>query len=348
MSNSAPLGRLQVTQRLKLTTLQLEREYDLILAGLSWEQRTVTAFRLTSNLGKRIHLIKFKSRTSEIEKKKNRNLGLFKELGPKCKTLKFDSSTSFDSNAEKLEQLIADLYQKIGRPLRVLLDVTCVPKSYTLLLLGHGFVRHYFSRLDCIYAEGAYSASTFQSDASAGDKPTSGIISDGEWDALQIPYLEAENSIPSSRDLIVSMGGEIGLSLPFIERYEPKSLSLLLIEESLAQTPDKLAPSERAALEEILSEPNVERCNVPLCDVIALTRKAIDVTRKSRAETVSGVAIGSKTHALALGLAALSEPKLEMICRIPKSYKQLDVPPKGDIAFYEIEDRFEPSTYLDD
>ena len=61
---------------------------------------------------------------------------------------------------------------------------------------------------------------------------------------------------------------------------------------------------------------------------------------------VTGIALGSKPHALALGLAALSEDNMEVVCRIPKAYKPLDVQPTGELAFYEIEDRFEPAAYI--
>jgi hypothetical protein len=188
------------------------------LAGLSWEQRSSTALGSVKNLAGRIHLLKFSSRTKEIEKKKAEALKQFRKLARGCRVIKLASSTSFQQNAEALERLVADAYVKSRRPLRVLVDITCIPKSYTLFLLGLGFSRHYFSRLDCLYAEGIYSPNDLRDDGLISDHANSGIFSDGDWEALQIPYLEAERAIPTSRDLIVSMGGEIGLSLPFIER----------------------------------------------------------------------------------------------------------------------------------
>lgn len=346
MSERRPIGKLAVSQVLGRENVTLTRNYDLVLAGLSWEKRSTAAFRRIEKLGNHIELLKFSSRTKEIEKKKSENLAEFKKLAAKCKVIKLAPSTSFPKNAETIEGLITDTYAKLKRPLRVLVDITCIPKSYTLFVLGLGFSRHYFARLDCVYAEGIYSLADLKNDALASDDSQSGIISEGEWEALQIPYLEAEHAIPASRDLVVSMGGEIGLSLPFIERYEPRNLGLMLISESLVQTPDKLADSERVALEGLLAEPNVSRHNIGLCDVLSLSRKAIELSQASKAETVTGVAIGAKPHALALGLAALSEENFELICRIPKRYKQLDVDAKGSIAFYEIEDRFEPSAYF--
>ncbi len=142
------------------------------------------------------------------------------------------------------------------------------------------------------------------------------------------------------------MGGEIGLSLPFIEKYEPAKIGLILINESLVQTPEKLIASEEAALRELLSEPNVDRKNVGLCDVLMLVREAVRFCKDSKADAVSAIALGAKPHALALGIAALSQENLEVVCRIPRRYRPLNVAPTGELAFYEIEDRFEPVAYL--
>lgn len=259
--------------------------------------------------------------------------------------LNLDISTEFAKNACRIESFIQDVSVKAGRPLKVFLDITCVPKSYLLFLLGLGFSCNYFSRLDCVYSEGAYALVDLSGEPAGGEKAR-GLISEGEWESLQVPYLGAERAIPSARDLFVTMGGEIGLSLPFIEKYEPTKLGLVLIKESLTQTPEKLLPSERAALNELLAEPNVLRKDVGLCDVIALTREAIAFCAESQVDAVSGIALGAKPHALALGIAALSQENLEIVCRIPKRYRPLDVASTGDLAFYQIEDRFEPGAYL--
>ena len=70
---------------------------------------------------------------------------------------------------------------------------------------------------------------------------------------------------------------------------------------------------------------NVERVNLSLSDVIGTVKYSIDFCKQSSADTITALAIGSKTHALALGIAALSQPRMEVICRIPTRYTTLDV-----------------------
>jgi hypothetical protein len=344
MNDLLAVGALSVGQQTGLKSIKLERTYDLVLAALSWERRATTGLAATLGLSGRMVLMKFASSSLETDRAKEAAFVQFQKMYI-AERLDLDVSTNFAKNANRIESFIQDLSVHAKRPLKVLLDITCIPKSYLLFILGLGFSRNYVSRLDCIYAEGAYALAEF-SDEPAGGAKARGIISEGEWESLQVPYLGAERAIPNARDLLVAMGGEIGLSLPFIEKYEPVKLGLVLIKESLVQTPDKLLASEAAALSELLSEPNVARKDIGLCDVVSFVREASKFCSESKVDAVSGIVLGAKTHALALGIVALSQENLEIVCRIPKRYRPLNVAPTGDLAFFQIEDRFEPSAYL--
>jgi hypothetical protein len=58
------------------------------------------------------------------------------------------------------------------------------------------------------------------------------------------------------------------------------------------------------------------------------------------------MAIGSKPHAIGMALAALSNPRVEVVCRTPASYRGVDVQPSAGPMLYEIEDRFDPASYI--
>ncbi len=49
-------------------------------------------------------------------------------------------------------------------------------------------------------------------------------LSEDECHSRQIPYLEASKYIANDADLLVTLGGEVGLSLPIIERLTPGGL----------------------------------------------------------------------------------------------------------------------------
>lgn len=336
-------GTLAVSQQTGLQRIALARDYDLAFASVSWEQRATAAFSATMDLPTAATLMRFASTEQTTDARKDAAQAALSALFSQVEVLALGHSVNFAANAKLIESFFRDKFESFGRPLKILLDMTCMPKSYLLFLFGMGFTRDFFSRIDCVYAEGNYNVQASMPDPVSGDV---GLISEGEWGALQVPYLGAESAIPSHRDLIVAMGGEIGLSIPFIERYEPRRLGLILIGESLAQTPDMLPPSEAAALERILEEDNVDRADIALADVVGMIQYTSGFCRRAASESVSGIVLGSKPHALAFGVASLSSDKLEIICRVPKRYRALDVAPAGPLAFYEIEDRFEPSAYL--
>ena len=171
------------------------------------------------------------------------------------------------------------------------------------------------------------------------------ILSEGEWKSLQIPYLEAANFISDARHLIVSLGGELGLTLPFVERYEPKKLGLVFLEENARRDQEGMPRSERLALAELLSQPQAPPVTFSIGDMVGLAVYSLDFARSAQA-SVTALAIGAKPHALAFGIACLAQDNMEVVCRVPGGYRPLDVQPSGRLYFYEVEDRFEPTAYL--
>lgn len=342
-TNRCVAGTLTVSQTIGLTKIALTREYDIAVTTVSWEHRAATAFNASSNLPSIATLLRFESGDVAMDERKDEVQAQLSALFSSAQILKLNKSTEFSENAELMEVFFRDEFKKKKRPLRILVDITCIPKSYLLFIIGMNFSCNYVSRIDCVYAEGNYNLEEAPLDSASGDI---GLISEGEWDALQLPYLGADSAIPANRDLVVSMGGEIGLSLSFIERYEPRRLGLVLIKEGLAQTPERLPPTEAVALKRILDEGNVERFDIALADAVGMIERTLKYSRGASSETVSGIALGSKPHALALAVAALDRDNLEIICRVPKRYRPLDVLPAGPLALYEIEDRFEPSGYF--
>lgn len=182
MSDPLAVGFLSVSQKIGLKSVELTNTYDLVLAALSWERRAATGLMATSGLNGRLILLKFASSSPETEAAKVAALLQFRTKYP-AEPLDLDISTEFAKNANRIESFIQDVAVKAGRPLKIFLDFTCVPKSYLLFLLGLGFSRNYVSRLDCVYAEGAYSLADLSGEPAGGEKAR-GIISEGEWESL--------------------------------------------------------------------------------------------------------------------------------------------------------------------
>lgn len=346
MTQSLAIGQLRLGQRVLGENDSAPHSYDLCIVGISWERRASTALGQYRALSTSIWGIRFESADPEIRAKKDNHERTVLEAYGDARILSLKNSLSFTDNIRVIESELSDLVVRLGRPVKVLVDITCIPKSYTLFMLGLGFTKGLFAKLDCVYAEGMYSNADYQDDVQSDGSVSKRIVSEGVWTSIQVSYLESEIVIPKSHDLVVAMGGELGFALPFVERYEPRAVGVVLIKDGLLQNPLHLSGAEREGLTKLLAEPNVDTATVELTDALGVAAYALDRVKRSMSECVTAIAIGAKPHALALGIAALNTPTMEVICRVPKRYKPLDVAPTGKVFIYEIEDRFEPEAYF--
>jgi hypothetical protein len=215
--------------------------------------------------------------------------------------------------------------------------MTCMPKKYILFLLGMAFRNEYVRSIDFVYAEGRYKPLAAEIDCLA-----TWSSGEGEWSSVQIPYLESNTFMPDARGLIVALGAEISASVPFIERYEPTRIALISVEDVADRIDTSAIKSERRLLSELESLPITTSTTVPLEDLLSVAETARAFCREQSGKAITGLTIGAKPHALALGLAALSVSNLEIVCRLPSKYLSVDVTPTGRVFVYSVRDRFEP------
>lgn len=346
MADELAIGDFVIRQR-KLEEMEvLRRSYDIVVAGLSWESRGPIALATLGAVGAPLTLLKFKSRSEEVEAAKVGQLESFRLLQPDLRVKGLEASTDAEKNFAIIKAWLQDIYAKAERPLSILLDITCIPKTYVLYLIGLGFSDELIARMDCLYTPGKYdlvSASSGVPPALTGPRS---LFSEGDWHSRQIPYLEASEYIANDADLLVTLGGEIGLSLPFIERFEPRRLSLVCIAETSPRRDGPMLGSERMAYQELLREPNAVPVDIELCDAVGVARHAATFVESTIARGTTMMAIGSKPHAIGIALAALADSRVEVVCRTPASYRAVDVQPSAAPMLYEIEDRFDPLSYL--
>jgi hypothetical protein len=346
MIEEYPIGSLLIRQRELSADDLTGKSYDLVIASLSWESRGTFCLSHISDRTETLTLLKFASRSPEMADAKARQLALYQKKFKFIEVKELAASTDASNNFPIIKNWIQDKYMKCGRPLKILLDITCIPKTYILYLIGLSFGEELVAKIDCLYAPGIYDLlATPHANVASVSGPRA-LLSEGEWHSRQIPYLEAEDYIATDNDLIVALGGELGLSLPFIERYEPRRLSLLFISESAPADTNPMLPSERSAYLELLAEPNAQRTDIALADAIGVARHAFAFVSNSTARGTTAIAIGAKPHALGLGVAALAQPTMEVVCRTPAAYKAVDVDASGKVFLYEIEDRFDPTSYV--
>jgi hypothetical protein len=347
MGEPVAIGPLGVRQ----STVQLgwrpERKYDLYLSALSWEARGTKFVEEFGNELPPVSILRFASSDPEIGAAKKAKLAVMRAHCKIARIINLQISTNLQENYKVIESMLRDRAAKTKRPLRVLVDISCIPKAYVMFLVGAGFSRDYLAVMDCVYVAGAY-------DHTAVDPPKFGLttgnrtlVSVGDWRPEPIPYLTAADLMPARRDLLVTLGGELGMARSFMDRIEPERTMLVFIEEDAPGPDRQMVPSEQIALKHLVGDSRSEQHNLSLGNVIGVAEQAISFIRESSCGGVSGMALGAKSHALALAIASLSESRLEIIVRVPVSYKGLDVLPSGPIHMFELTDRFEPCSYIE-
>jgi hypothetical protein len=344
MMDEFALGNVVLRQRVLGANEEISRPYDIVIAGLSWESRGLFALRSIKEKETAVTLLKFKSRSPKSEALKQERLSDFQKIFPRSVVMEVGGSTETNFNFPLLKSWLQDIYSKLGRPLSVLLDVTCIPKTYVLFLIGLGFTDELFARCDCLYSPGRYDLSPVPLVGNGSVSGPRSLLSEGEWTSIQIPYLESNAYIANDCDLIVTLGGELGLSIPFIDRHEPKRLALIFIRSDSDEV--DMVASEKLAYEQLRQHPSAVLIDAGVCKATEVARQASRFANESGTSGLTALAIGAKPHAIALAILALGHEKVEVVCRAPASYREVDVPPAGSAILYEIEDRFDPAAYL--
>jgi hypothetical protein len=340
-------GPLQFKQTGPLKSVAIEKDYDLCLVTLSWEQRATFAFLSDGCQLNSAIALWFESTSDEIEGRKSAQFDSLRTKIGNVDELRLCEATEIDENFGKLKEFFEQKFKELGRPLKVILDISCLPKNYLLFLIGFGFSQDIFACFDCLYSAGKYDLmSSVNSSSDEAGRIHRALTSSGKWTSRQIPFLAAESTFPDTRDLTILMGGEIGMALPLVAKIEPSRLSVIFIDETAPGESENKLVEEMQAYHTLIGDYDADEVRIPLGDALSVAEHLENICSDSESECITLMVLGSKSHALAAGIVGLSCSNADVVCRVPKSYLTLDVHAAGGIFFYEIEDRFEPSNYL--
>lgn len=343
--NSDCLGGFSISQRTIDGKIDVS-PYDLLITIVSWEERANHALHLLEGQPKATAFFRFDSSAEQTNGQKDIVEAELRGLLPSAECLYLLPSTETKKNFERIQKFLLGKRQEVKRPLRIAVNMSCLPKAYLLFLLGIFFKSDIAMEADFLYSPGIYDLVGEKAVEGPSAPGPRGLLSIGEWKSQQLPFFTGQRVFASEQDLIVTVGGELGMMVPFLERSEPRNIFLLFITESAPHPDRPMHKLERLAYDDLMIEPNVSTKEVDLVDAIGVAKYALSAAEQSSSVNLVGVAIGSKSHALGLGIAALVHDELEIICRIPAGYAPLNVRPRGDCLMYRVADRFEPLRYI--
>jgi hypothetical protein len=308
---------------------------DLLLLASSWERRCTEVLSANHSHYARAAVVRFaETGSSGRREEHDATLGAFATArADKTFELEKLSSGAFAGWRRALSESICETRAALGRPVDLVADITCLPKYYLLSLLGFAVASGNVRSLQFFYAEGKYAGLGSNEVLSAKHAFTA-----GDWRSLPVPYLEGEASVDRKVRIIASLGFESFPARKFIRSYEAERHLLITASPGFAPEYEEQSRADARALAANLDLSEEEILRTHAGDAIGTAQLALKVLDSSHRYNDLGLCIGTKPHALGLGIAALLRPHFTLVCRVPEHYVETETPALGLSWVFRITD----------
>jgi hypothetical protein len=222
---------------------------------------------------------------------------------------------------------------RLQRPIDLVVDMTCLPKYYLLMILGFSVKAGAVRSITYFYAEGKYAPAEANTVLS-----TDHAFTQGDWSSFPVPYLEGELNPDRKIRIIASIGFETFQARKFIRAYEAERHVLITPSPGFTAQYEERSEEEAHALASNLDVPAEDILRTPAGGVIATSSAALAVLDADARFNDVGLCLGTKPHALGIGIAAQLRSQFTLVCRVPTTYVETDTPPLGKSWVYVIDD----------
>jgi hypothetical protein len=318
---------------------------DLLLYVSSPEPRCLEILRTSGNNFGLAAVLRFTERDREGRRERH-DSALLTEAAQRAREVAHLSSLSifdYDEWMGVLTNLLVDARHKIGHPLDVVLDGSCLPKHYLLFIMGLGFRAGLIRRLRIFYAEANYQAARASSAAQSAKGSATYQFSTGAWKAFSVPYFEGDVGVERPTRAIVSLGHETFRARTFVKSYEADRHVVVLASPGFSPDVEMAGDAEADAFLNYLEVPSdaVFRCPAGSARSVATLLDSVAEGSTRRYHDI-GICIGTKPHTVGMGVAGLLYEDMTLICRIPEGYPTSATGATGISWVYQVEDRSSP------
>lgn len=327
-------GHVEVRQERRISE-RLEADGDLLVLTSSWERRCVEVARVRHGRYATAAVVTFaeegkSGRRAEHDAALTR---LAVDQAASVADLGRHSVSDVESWRNALAGLVADTRTALGRPLDMVVDVSCLPKYYMLTLMGYCLSSGWVRSLRLLYTEGRYAPS----DGNTSLAPDH-AFTEGSWRSLPVPYLEGRLSPDKKVEVIASIGFETFQARKLIRLYEAERHFLVTPYPGFSPEYGDQSEKEAKALAINLDLEEREILRCPAGDATAAASIVVDVLDRCGRFKEVGLCLGTKPHAIGFGVAALIRPDFTLVCRMPDRYVETETPATGIMWSYELRD----------
>lgn len=236
--------------------------------------------------------------------------------------VKLGLSTAYRANCLAIRNALA---VRFAPATRILLDITSIPKVYTMSIVGWSFSERRVSALRFYYNEGDYRKPL--DPASTNEEAKLASFTTGKWALISPPFLEGDMGLGDGSKLVAFCGGDHERILEVMAEYEHLSRWAILTSDT-PKSPDPIALRHAASLEQNanLSKKHVQYAD-PLSAIDALVRAREILRAHSNDPGVGGVVLpfSTKPHAIAAAALGIFGPRVTILARQPDAYIPHDI-----------------------
>lgn len=311
--------------------LHPDEEYDIAILVSGWEHRSaaVTGLRMRCH---RCLVIRLEQDGLPFYRDEYDQAVRRYASGISRRVENISGSFSEDNGLQSaLHNVVISTCREVGRPARVLFDITNCPKYAFLEFLSFCFHRGLCKELCFCYAEGIY-RHTHRSDREY-------VFTYGNWDSVIVPgFLGAPNP-EKRRYFLVAVGFEGEQALRLVSRHEPDRVSLLVPEPGFTPAYTRKAREHANLLVEEYRIPPNQIISAAAGDaILAWQNLSTAGIYRDNTEETAFLCLGTKPHALAMGLAALDRPDSILLCNRPERYELMEATFNDRLWTYTITD----------
>jgi hypothetical protein len=337
---SGSAGHLRVSQRRCPSSELSPRSADLALVFSSYEPRCLEITQCASLKASEAIVFRFTPPGLDNQRSAHAEI-LRRELTrtiPETRVIELPRSVDIVEVQRILMEVMAEIMNRFGRSISVLIDISTCPKVYFLHLMGMGIVTGMISDIQAFYAETHYDGDLLESSRAESNYR----FTEGNWLSVPVPFLEGHFQPGRPRHAVVSMGADAPDVTKLIKRYDPDSLTLISPVPSVSVLMEENARKETEFVRRNFGATEV--IEVSALDLLFTLEMACQVVgRRLDVDDISMFCLGSKPQALALALCGVISPTVQIVCRVPSRYLERAHTPCGWSWLYEIKDSSNPA-----
>jgi hypothetical protein len=313
----------------------VEGNYDLGLFASSWDRRSI-CIRAAEGLFCNSALALFFGHRDACGLRDLHDPLLRDYLAAHSGEVREIAGQSIDTEAlwERLRVEVLSVVAGHHRPLRIFIDLTSMPRFYSLGFIGLCISSGFTDHMTIVYSEGVYPEREAAKSVGEAFQFTS-----GRWKTVTVPFLAYSVEPALKKYFFISVGFEGSKVLRVVMRDDPDRVSIIFPEPGFRTDYVALAREANCDLVERMLVPDSQIVKACAGDAIEAW-SAISAAGLERydAENVFYLCCGTKPHSLALALRVLARRQGVVYYNVPEQYNLVDVRPSGVYWRYEIRD----------